>query len=223
MKEIKYTISYCVCENFCDSILLRFITVPVPVLVPLWSVMKLQFWFRYGEKLRILQFRFRFRFRNTGLGPTLESPHPPHSISLPLAGLAVRSYICKFTQADRPPYPTVSVLPTIHNCHAFSALHCSYSNICSFIQDDSPPPTVSVMPTIHNVHAFSALYCSYIPCPSPFIPGFLFYSKIRKYHVCLFFTRNQEAWNMWQLFFGIFPVYFDRKSRQHCQMKHFLK
>jgi hypothetical protein len=24
MKEIKYTVLYCVCENFCDSILLRF-------------------------------------------------------------------------------------------------------------------------------------------------------------------------------------------------------
>jgi hypothetical protein len=42
MKEIKYIILYCVCENFCDSILFRF-------------------QFRYGKKLRFL----RFRFRNT--------------------------------------------------------------------------------------------------------------------------------------------------------------
>jgi hypothetical protein len=45
MKEIKYTILFYVCENFCDFILLRFR-------------------FRYGKKLR---FRFRFRFRNTTL------------------------------------------------------------------------------------------------------------------------------------------------------------
>ncbi len=101
--------------------------------------------------------------------------------------------ICNFTQDDSPSYPTVSVIPPIHNLHAFSALYCSYSFKCKFTQDDSPPyPTVSVMPTRHNVHAFSALYCSYILCPSPFIPGFLFYSKIRKYHVCLFFQETKK-------------------------------
>jgi hypothetical protein len=42
MKEIKYTILYCVCENFCDTILLRFR-------------------FSYGKTLRFL----RFWFRNT--------------------------------------------------------------------------------------------------------------------------------------------------------------
>jgi hypothetical protein len=41
MKEINRTILYCVCENFCDSILLRFRL-------------------RYGKKLR-------FRFRNNVL------------------------------------------------------------------------------------------------------------------------------------------------------------
>ncbi len=46
VKEIRYTISYCVCENFCDSILL-------------------QFRFRRDKKLRFLRFRFRFQFRNT--------------------------------------------------------------------------------------------------------------------------------------------------------------
>jgi hypothetical protein len=34
-------------------------------------------------------------------------------------------------------------MPTIHNFHAFSALDCSYSNICNFSQDVSPSyPTV---------------------------------------------------------------------------------
>ncbi len=55
MKEI--TILYCVCENFFESILLRF---PVPV--PLRSVIKSRFRFRYGKKLRFQ----RFRFRNIG-------------------------------------------------------------------------------------------------------------------------------------------------------------
>ncbi len=60
---------------------------------------------------------------------------------------------------------------------------------------------------------FSALYCSYGNiCDFTQDDS---YSKIRKYHVCL------KAWNMWQLFFGIFPVNFDRKSWQNCLKKHF--
>ncbi len=61
-------------------------------------------------------------------------------------------------------YPTVSVMNTTHNshnCHAFSALYCSYINICNFTQGDSHHILLSVMNTTHNCHAFSALYCSY--------------------------------------------------------------
>jgi hypothetical protein len=54
MKEILYY----VCENFCDSILLR--TVPVP----LRSVIKLLFRFRCGK---MLLFVLLFRFRNTDI------------------------------------------------------------------------------------------------------------------------------------------------------------
>jgi hypothetical protein len=50
----------CVCENFCDSILLL-----LRFWVPLWSVIKLQFRLRYGKKLQFL----RFRLRNTALEP----------------------------------------------------------------------------------------------------------------------------------------------------------
>jgi hypothetical protein len=45
MKEIKYTVLYCVCEITISEPLL--ITVPVP----LRSVIKLRFQFRYGKKL----------------------------------------------------------------------------------------------------------------------------------------------------------------------------
>ncbi len=47
IKEIKYIILNCVCENFCDSI---------------WLQLWFRFRIRYGKKLRFL---LRFRFRDT--------------------------------------------------------------------------------------------------------------------------------------------------------------